>query len=228
MRSRSSLKRSEIRHYKRSTTKDKIIQIEPSIHRRILNFLNDPVWPEDLVYEKITNIHPDGNPVHQDNLVGIPEKPKKILDLQIAKQVIDFRDRDYPLGFRNIKELSAIRQFSHRHLDHLLSHFSEFFYGRWDAFPIPIPRRGPGGYDGVVHAALLHTGKVLFITADETTILWDPENTSPTTFEDPVNNLAVPCVETILRFLWVPICLVHVLKGKKINSEAIVLYIFFL
>ena len=60
-------------------------------------------------------------------------------------------------------------------------------YGRWDTFPLPIPRRGPGGIDGVVHAALCHTGKVLFITAAETTMLWDPTNTAASTFEDPVN-----------------------------------------
>jgi hypothetical protein len=28
---------------------------------------------------------------------------------------------------------------------------------------------------------------VLFITADETTVLWDPNNTAPSTFEDPIN-----------------------------------------
>jgi hypothetical protein len=61
------------------------------------------------------------------------------------------------------------------------------FYGAWSVFPQSIPRRGPGNYDGVVHAALLHTGKVLFITADETTMLWNPDDTSPATFEDPVN-----------------------------------------
>jgi len=180
-------KRKVVRHVNKKKVIEKKLDLEPSIHRRILNFLNDAVWVEDLVNERITNIHPEGNPNHEANLAELREKPKKILDFQIAKQVIDFRDREYPLGFRNIKELSAIREFNRKHLDHLLSHFSEFFYGRWDAFPIPIPRRGPGGYDGVVHAALLHTGKVLFVTADETTILWDPENTSSTTFEDPVN-----------------------------------------
>ena len=61
------------------------------------------------------------------------------------------------------------------------------FFGSWSVFPQNIPRRGPGGYDGVVHAALLHTGKVLFITADETTLLWDPEDTTPSTFENPLN-----------------------------------------
>jgi len=77
--------------------------------------------------------------------------------------------------------------FDRRHLEILLQHFSNIFYGKWSVFPQGIPRRGPGGYDGVVHAALLHTGKVLFITADETTLLWNPDDTTPATFEDPVN-----------------------------------------
>jgi hypothetical protein len=34
---------------------------------------------------------------------------------------------------------------------------------------------------------MLHTGKVLFITADETTLLWNPNDTTPATFEDPLN-----------------------------------------
>jgi len=184
---RSISKRKVLRHGNKHKAKGKKLDLDPSIHRRILNFLNDAVWVEDLVYERTTNVHPEGNPVHEDNLAELREKPKKILDFQIAKKIIDFRDREYPLGFRNIKELFHIKELTRKHLDQLLLHFSEFFYGRWDAFPIPIPRRGPGGYDGVVHAALLHTGKVLFVTADETTILWDPENTSSTTFEDPVN-----------------------------------------
>jgi hypothetical protein len=77
--------------------------------------------------------------------------------------------------------------FKRGHLEDLIRHFGYLFYGRWSFFPQQIPRRGPGGYDGVVHAALPHTGKVLFITADETTLLWDPTDTTPATFEDPVN-----------------------------------------
>ncbi|MHC4952531.1 MAG: galactose oxidase-like domain-containing protein [Planctomycetota bacterium] len=38
-----------------------------------------------------------------------------------------------------------------------------------------------------MHAALLKSGQVLFITADETTLLWDPEDPTPSTWEDPVN-----------------------------------------
>jgi hypothetical protein len=159
---------------KRKKMKDKNqnarrLKFEPSIHRRILSFVNEAIYPEDLTYEKMN-----------------PER-KKILDIEIAKEIIEFRDREYPLGFRNINELFTVSGLPRNILEILLEHFGHVNFGQWVAFPVPIPRRGPGGIDGVVHAALLHTGKVLFITADETTLLWDPENTTPASFEDPVN-----------------------------------------
>lgn len=166
----------------------KQLKLEPGIHRRILSFLNEAIYPEDLVYEKMAAIHDEGNPIHEDNPEELDPKRKKILDLKIAKEIIDFRDREYPLGFRNLRELFEIKRFDDgKYRDILNLHFSDAMFGNWTAFPVNIPRRGPGFSDGVVHAALLHTGKVLFITADETTLLWDPENVTPATFEDPDN-----------------------------------------
>lgn len=163
------------------------VKLKPAIHRRILNFLNEAIQPEDLVYEKVPLPNPEVDPIHEDSPEELKLKRKKILDFEVAKGVIEFRDQEYPLGFRNLKEVLDLKVFDRRHLDVLLHHFSNMFYGSWSVFPQSIPRRGPGGYDGVVHAALLHTGKVLFITADETTMLWNPDDTTPATFEDPVN-----------------------------------------
>ena len=160
-------------------------KLELAAHRRILSFLNDAIVAEDLVYEKIAPVH-EGE-FHEENPEELNPKRKKILDVEIAKEIIECRDQEYPLGFRNLKEVLSIKVFDRRHLDVLLHHFSSMFFGSWSVFPQNIPRRGPGGYDGVVHAALLHTGKVLFITADETTLLWDPEDTTPSTFENPLN-----------------------------------------
>ena len=160
-------------------------KLELAAHRRILSFLNDAIVAEDLVYEKIAPVH-EGE-FHEENPEELNPKRKKILDVEIAKEIIECRDQEYPLGFRNLKEVLSIKVFDRRHLDVLLHHFSSMFFGSWSVFPQNTPRRGPGGYDGVVHAALLHTGKVLFITADETTLLWDPEDTTPSTFENPLN-----------------------------------------
>ena len=165
----------------------KVVDLKPAVHRRILNFLNEAVQPEELVYEKMMTVLDEGDPIHEDNPEEMKMKRKKILDHDIAREIIEFRDREYPLGLRHLRELLDLKRLDRRHLDRLFHHFSDLFYGSWSVFPQRIPRRGPGSYDGVVHAALLHTGKVLFITADETTLLWDPEDTTPSTFEDPLN-----------------------------------------
>ncbi len=168
-------------------SREESVQVDAATHRRVLRFLNEALRPEDLVYEKPILPNPEIDPIHEDNPEERRVKREEILDPKVAAALIEFRDQEYPLGFRNLKEALAIRLFDRRHLDVLLHRFSQILYGRWSTFPQNIPRRGPGGYDGVVHAALLHTGKVLFITADETTLLWNPSDTTPATFEDPVN-----------------------------------------
>jgi hypothetical protein len=162
-------------------------QLEPAVHRRILGFLNEAVQPQDLLYEKLPPPIPETDHVHEDHPEERTLERRKILDPDIAGEIIAFRDREFPLGFRNVKELLDLTVFNPGHLDTLQHAFSNSFYGSWSVFPQNIPRRGPGGYDGVVHAALLHTGKVLFITADETTLLWNPDDPTPATFEDPLN-----------------------------------------
>jgi hypothetical protein len=163
------------------------LKLEPSIHRRILSFLNEAIYPEDVAYEKAAITYGKGHLIDKHKPEEMNPKREKILDIEIAKEIIEFRDREYPLGFRNINELFTVSGLPRNILEILFEHFSHVNFGQWVAFPVPIPRRGPGDFDGVVHAALMHTGKVLFITADETTLLWDPENTTPATFEDPIN-----------------------------------------
>ncbi len=166
---------------------DKDNKLKPAVHRRILNFLNAAVRPEDLVYAKTSFSPGEGDHLHEDNPDAKAAERKKLLDPETAREIIRWRDRDYPLGFRNLTEVFIDPRLSDRILEWLSHLFGDSVYGRWDDFPVRIPRRGPGSYDGVVHAALLHTGKVLFITADETTLLWDPEDTTAATFENPAN-----------------------------------------
>jgi hypothetical protein len=169
------------------------VQLELAVHRRVLNFLNEAILPQDLIYEKPPPPNPEMDATHEhddlsgDRSTGQVLARRKILDQDVADEIIEFRDREYPLGFRNIRELLGLKGFNLEHLDVMRHHFSQSVYGAWSVFPQGIPRRGPGGYDGVVHAALLHTGRVLFITADETTLLWNPDDSTPATFEDPLN-----------------------------------------
>lgn len=166
------------------------LKISPAIHKRLLNFLNEAVHTQDLMYEKTRTAHEEDAPVHEDNPEELRMRRKKILPFEVAKDTLDFRDAEYPLGFRHIREFLDIKIVDNRIIEGLFFHFSDAFYGRWDEFTQDIPLRGKGTHDGVVHAALLRTGKVLFVTADETTLLWDPENTTPATFEDPLNQPA--------------------------------------
>jgi len=165
----------------------------PAFHRRVLTFLNDAVSPEDLMFEKIMIVHGEGgmahqgNPLHEDNPDAMHMKRRMLMDRETAKRLLAYRERQFPLGFRHFNDVIAGRAITLAHLRELLRLLSDSLYGRWDTFPQPIPRRGPGGIDGVVHAAMCRTGKVLFITADETTLLWDPNNAAPSTFEDPIN-----------------------------------------
>ena len=178
-------------------TKIKPAQRDPLLngpfHRRILTFINAAVAPEDLMYEKIMVVHTEGglfhegNPVHEDNPDDMKMKRKPIMSHETAQRILDLREKEFPLGFRNLKELTLNKVLDISHLGDIFHLLSDTLNGRWDTFPQPIPLRGMGGTQGVVHAALCHTGQVLFITADETTLLWDPNNTTASTFEDPVN-----------------------------------------
>jgi Galactose oxidase-like, Early set domain len=167
--------------------------LDPALHRRVLNFLNEALQPQDLMFEKLPPPNPEMDHDHEDHEDHEDHQERRAVDRRrilgrdIAKEIIEFRDREFPLGFRNVKELLKLEAFTLEHLETLQQAFSNSFYGSWLVFPQAIPRRGPGGYDGVVHAAMLHTGKVLFITADETTLLWNPNDTTPATFEDPLN-----------------------------------------
>jgi hypothetical protein len=158
--------------------------LDAPLHRRILHFVNAAVRPEDLMFEKVVVLG-EGDTHEDGNGAGPPAPRQKLLEPEIAREIIEHRDRDFPLGIRHLKEIQAVLDTSA--LRFLLDWFSQTRYGRWDVFPQPIPRRGPGGYDGIIHAAMLRTGRVLFITADETTLLWNPDDTSPSTWEDPAN-----------------------------------------
>jgi galactose oxidase-like protein len=162
------------------------VELDAAAHRRILDFLNGAVREQDLMYEKLPPPNPEMDHHRREPAERIADR-RQVLDEDTARAVIEFRDRAFPLGFRNVNELVGVEAFQAQHLDILNTLFSNAVYGSWSVFPQAIPRRGPGGYDGVVHAAMLHTGKVLFITADETTLLWNPEDPTAATFEDPVN-----------------------------------------
>ena len=173
---------------------------EPAVHRRILLTINQAVRAEDLLAPEPVIPHAEGvdaapggpagndhGPEPIDKEAREKRKRERVAQLKLAAAILDIRDKNYPLGFRHVGELQVGKLPLDRRFADLFLHFSHLIAGQWSDFPVDIPRRGPGSYDGVVHAALCRTGKVLFITADETTLLWDPDNTAASTFENPGN-----------------------------------------
>lgn len=160
------------------------VDLTPAEHRRILAFVNQAVRPEELMVRTIPVLHAEEVPIDEDGRRGREIDAVPVFTRGVAEKVFDFREREHPLGFWHLNQLTLLDR---EVLDILRVHFRDAIFGSWSSFPQPIPRRGPGSYDGVVHAALLHDGKVLFITADETTLLWDPANGAPSSFEDPLN-----------------------------------------
>lgn len=176
------------------------LMIDASVHRRILRTINNAVRSEDLLAPEAAIPHvevagfvlgtpteDDHGPEQIDKEAEEKRKRNRAAQLEFAAAILKFRDETYPLGFRHVRELEAANLLDKRRFPELFFHLTHLTMGQWADFPVDIPRRGRGNRDGVIHAALCHTGKVLFITADETTLLWDPNNTSPSTFEDPVN-----------------------------------------
>src|SRR5438876_12244463 len=69
--------------------------LNPAFHRRILNFINEAVSPEDLMYEKSMVVHAEGglghqgNPVHEDNPDAMKMKPKMIMSRDTATALLE-------------------------------------------------------------------------------------------------------------------------------------------
>lgn len=173
---------------------------EASVHRRILRTINNAVRPEDLLAPQPAIPHIEfagfvlGTPAGDDHghepidkKAEEKRKKERAAQLKFASEILKFRDENYPLGFRHVGELEHGKLLDIRRFPELFFHLTHLTMGQWADFPVDIPDRGPGSESGVIHAAMCHTGKVLFITADETTLLWDPNNTAASTFEDPTN-----------------------------------------
>lgn len=50
-----------------------MLELEPAIHRKILNFLNEAVQSQDLAYAKLPLPNPEIEPIHVDHM-----EPRKL------------------------------------------------------------------------------------------------------------------------------------------------------
>jgi Domain of unknown function (DUF1929)/Glyoxal oxidase N-terminus len=169
------------------------VELEPKIHRRILYFLNSATRPEDLVFApRIVEGHEDFGRVHEHIGDEVEEAQEPILEERLARTVFETRESNGPYGFLDLRELVEVRGFNRGVVDRLLHLFGPATYGRWDTLPYDTQQPNGTSVD-VGHAALLHTGKVLFIPADYSsqgwpTPIWDPSDETMPQFECPTVN----------------------------------------
>jgi galactose oxidase-like protein/Kelch motif protein len=157
-----------------------IRDLSPAHHRRVLNFVNQAASPFDLMLSPARQMSAGQM---ADMGPGEAEKQIKLLDAKTAHAIFELREREFPLGFTNIAQLI---KFGNINLTRLLQWLSDSTHGSWQTLPYTIPRQG-GGSVSIVHAALLHTGKVLFLD-DGPTPIWDPNDEVNPQFEFPANN----------------------------------------
>ena len=168
-----------------NTAQNKQPMIDVKIHRRILRFLNAARRPEDLLQRPRRDI-----PLRDDRLMkGVhedePEEESKrlpLLDKELAKSVLQERENISPIyGFQHIRQLLEIKGFDARFFGHLTTAFSAAVHGAWETiYDGLVPDRTP---TRAYHAALLHTGRVLFLPSvgSTDTTLWNPEDADPAT-----------------------------------------------
>lgn len=184
---------------KKAGTKEKVVtteieHIELKTHRRILRFLNAARRPEDLMQRPRREIpFIDEQEMHgvraHDAERGLRAprsqelRREPLLDLELATCVLEARERIGPIrGFLNTRQLRDIEGIDARFFATMTTAFGPAVSGEWELL-----------YDGLVpdetpiytaHAALLHTGWVLFLPESFTsteTLLWNPEDGNPAT-----------------------------------------------
>lgn len=161
------------------------IDKDPEAHRRILEVINAARRPEDLLPRPPAMGHGEGHNVRAndhgpediDDKEVAREKKLLALRLDYAAELLAFRDKQYPLGFRNIHEFAEVELVDFRFFD-IFRWLTSYLFGAWQDFAFPIPKLGPNSYQGVIHAAMCNTGEVLFITAAEDTMVWNPNGTT--------------------------------------------------
>jgi hypothetical protein len=139
-------------------------RLDPETHRRILRRLNAARRPEDLLEHDS----------HEAQAV----------DPKAAATLLGHRDTAIPLGFTHIDQLKALGGIRQELIDRLIHIFGPLFYGQWTMTPYETTFPDGTAYH-VAHAALLRTGKVLFLPEanTKTTLLWDPADLVNPQFE---------------------------------------------
>ena len=162
---------------------DQLIRdLSPAHHKRILRYVNDAASPFDLMTMPVRPMSAEQMAQMGSGATEM-DKDTKLMDAKSARAIFELREREFPLGFTNVSQFAKIRDIN---IGKFIKWLSDATYGSWQTLPYTIPRQG-GGSVSIVHAALMHTGKVLFLD-DGPTPIWDPTDEVNPQFEFPVNN----------------------------------------
>jgi hypothetical protein len=154
------------------------VKVDVKTARRVLAWVNAAKRPEDLTRppEILTHLHveyrhrnfPDRHPPVMEHAA---QEHVAEADVKHAIDVMRRRDESPLYGFLRIRDLIEIDWLWER-LRRWWHLFSRATKGEWTG-PFGIP---PGPYDRPVHAAVLHTGKVLFfgLPTGRNSWLWAP------------------------------------------------------
>ena len=153
-------------------------RVEPEVHRRILAALNAARRVKDLTAIRRATPRFDAR-----------ERPQ-IFDERLARSVLETRDHIGPNGFGSLDELPKIDGMTVEGIEDLADAFGPAAFGQWRLLAYDTMHPSGESID-VAHAALLHTGKVLFIPADYDSVrwptpIWNPANEDSAEFEYPV------------------------------------------
>jgi hypothetical protein len=168
--------------------------IDSQTHRRLLRFLNAARSPRDLAFVPL-NEFPLTEPEPVLRRPEVEEQQverEKLLEFAQARTILEARNQLSPLlGLRHIEQLrDLIAQLGvEKFLDRLIACMGPANFGQWTQ--IGQIETDDGVQIDVVHAAMLHTGWVMFIEAGcglpaSRTPLWNPFNRAEVEIRLPV------------------------------------------
>jgi hypothetical protein len=181
--------------------KDSEVTVDVKTARRMLNWVNAANRPQDLMQppEVLTHLHveyrtrgfPEKHPPVDEEHAPRGRHPKdrnqRHVNDKIAGEILDRRHENPVYGFlrvRDLLEIDNLRELLRR----WWFYFSRASKGEWTG-PFSIPA---GAFDRPIHAALLHTGKMLFfgVPTGKDTWLWTPDGAAAGTTAPTANKPA--------------------------------------
>lgn len=160
-------------------------EIDPRTHRRLLRFINAARHSNDLIFAPKNEIPlTEPEPLLRRPDVEHHIDREQVIEPSQARAIINARNQVSPMvGFANIDQLRdvLVREDLAPFLDRLIAFMGPATFGEWREAGQIITE--DGNPIDVVHAAMLHTGWVMFIEAGcglpaSRTPLWNPFNTA--------------------------------------------------